>query len=362
MIIRCPNCSTTYKVSGSVFDAPKPTFRCTRCQHVFMVQVRLQSAGEEAPAAAEQQPDEVSGTGDPPDLADEPDTPPAGDTPESPPETIAATTEPAAPDLANLDPNEGGGGDLAPSYRGFEIGAPEALPAEAPAMDPVEETAAEDDDSPDLDQRQPDFEIADDSPATPTREAPPPGRPLLGQLGDSRGSIMPMASLVGLAVLAFVLVALIYQANPQPLDSLIRRIPWYGSAVFDNRHFKQTLVVESLVSGVRPVLNRTEVYIVSGKLTNRNDRSIHKVRIEARLFDAEGKQIAQQVTFVGNAISAKIIQDMTFREISLLQSLKPQSSYRIAPNGSADFTIVFPKPKTAVESFSCRVVSAEAAA
>ena len=76
----------------------------------------------------------------------------------------------------------------------------------------------------------------------------------------------------------------------------------------------------------------------------------------------EGKEVGRQVTFVGNAISARIIQDMTFREIELLQSLKPQSAYRIPANESASFTIVFPKPEAAVESFSCRVLSAEAAA
>ena len=371
MIIRCPNCSTTYKVSGSVFDAPQPTFRCTRCKHVFMVQVRLQLTEETAPAAAEPsepQTAEASGTDDPHESVDEPETPPAeetgeedipppaADAPEPFPEAVEAMDEFPDPDRVDIDMDEDDA--MAPSYRGFEIESPEKELAEAQPLEPVEEAAVEDDDSRPRDKRQPDFEIDDDFMLPPKRETPPPGR----QLGASRGSIVPLASLLGLAVLAFVLVALIYQANPQPLDSLIRRIPWYGSAVFDNRHFKQTLVVDSLASGVQPVLNQTEVFIVSGKLTNRNDRSVHRVRIEARLFDAEGKQIGQQVTFVGNAISAKIIQDMTFREISLLQSLKPQSNYRIAPNGSADFTIVFPKPKTAVESFSCRVVSAEAAA
>ena len=165
-----------------------------------------------------------------------------------------------------------------------------------------------------------------------------------------------------MALFAFVLVAVTYQVNPQPLDSVLRRIPWYGSTVFESRHIKRTLVFESLASGVQPVMNQTEVFVISGKLVNRNDRSVHKVRIEAQLFDAEGKQVGQQITFVGNAISARIIQDMTFREISLLQSLKPQSAYRIPANKSADFTIVFPKPKAPVESFTCRVLSAEAPA
>ena len=221
-----------------------------------------------------------------------------------------------------------------------------------------EQEAAAEDDIPVRNPRRPDFEIDDDFLIPPRREAEPPPPPR----ANTKGSIRPLVSLVALSLFAFVLVAVIYQVNPQPLDSVLRRIPWYGSAVFENRHIKRTLVFESLASGVQPVMNQTEVFVISGKLVNRNDRSVHQVRIEAQLFDAEGKQVGQQITFVGNAISARIIQDMTFREISLLQSLKPQSAYRIPANKSADFTIVFPKPKAPVESFTCRVVSAEAPA
>ncbi len=221
-----------------------------------------------------------------------------------------------------------------------------------------EQTAAVEDDIPVRNPRRPDFEIDDDFLFPPKREAEPPPPPR----ANTKGSIRPLVSLVALALFAFVLVAVTYQVNPQPLDSVLRRIPWYGSTVFENRHIKRTLVFESLASGVQPVMNQTEVFVISGKLVNRNDRSVHQVRIEAQLFDAEGKQVGQQITFVGNAISARIIQDMTFREISLLQSLKPQSAYRIPANKSADFTIVFPKPKAPVESFTCRVLSAEAPA
>ena len=387
MIIRCPNCSTTYRVSGSVFDAPRPTFRCTRCKHVFVVQVHLQLTEEEAPAAAEQETQpaaEASGTGDPQDgIAPGGEEPPEDDTlqddvPEEdihPPAYEAVEDEPellletsgtdagsVAEDPVDLDTDEGterdDADDAAPSYRGFEIDPVNTDLPEPGAADADEPAARPDDEAPAGNRRQPDFEIDDSLPLPSARG---PRAALRKPRNDGRGSIVPLASLAGLAVFAFVLATLIYQANPQPLDSIIRRIPWYGSAVFDSRHFKRTLVFESLVSGVRPVLNQNEVFVVSGKLTNHNDRSVHTVRIEARLFDAEGKQVGQQITFVGNAISAKIIQDMTLREITLLQSLKPQNNYRISPNGSANFTIVFPKPKTAVESFSCRVVSAEVA-
>ena len=419
MIIRCPNCSTTYKVSGSVFDAPKPTFRCTRCKHVFMVQVRLHLTDEEDSVVVEQETErtgEASGFDDRGETADPPETfdvaappedevpeedvlgedvpeedvpedqipedqipeewvpedrvveddvlPPeaelADDAPELPLETVGTGMDPMTGDPVEVDLHEGmergGPDDVAHSYRGFAIDTLETDPPETPATD--QKGGLIDDDAP-AGRRKPDFSIEDDSPVPPMRE---PREALRRHHRGGRGSIVPLVSLAGLAVFAFVLVTLMYHVNPQPLDSLIKRIPWYGNAVFDSRHFKRTLVCESLVSGVRPVLNHNEVFVVSGKLANHNDRSVHQVRIEARLFDAEGKEVAQETTFVGNAISAKIIQDMTFREISLLQSLKPQNNYQISPNGSANFTIVFPKPETTVETFSCRVVAAELAA
>ena len=385
MTIRCPSCSTTYKVNSSVFDEPKPTFRCSRCKHVFSFQVSLQLHDEESPAAApatDPMP-EAGAAGDRPVPAGSPDT---GGEPhaqgladthdsqasrvastQSPTETEQGTLElprtPADVEPADRDADETRAAGDDPGETRFEY--PDFEPfAEADRPDvqqpeSSEPTAAvEDDDLPVGTARKPDFEIDDDFLIPPKREAKPP--PPAG--AGVRSSIVPLVSLVALALCVFVLVALIYQVNPQPLDSVLRRIPWYGSTVFEDRHFKRTLVFESLASGVRPVLNQTEVFVVSGKLVNGNDRSIHKVQIEAQLFDAEGKQVGRQVTFVGNAISAKIIQDMTFREISLLQSLRPQSAYRIPANESANFTIVFPKPKAAVKSFSCRVLSAEAEA
>ena len=222
--------------------------------------------------------------------------------------------------------DEGNVRDAPTSYRGFEIDTRERNLPELSAVDSTEQAALMDDKPPTRNQRQPDFEVVDDFLLPPARETQPT---LQNPDANLKGSIVPVVSLVGLAMFAFALVTLIYHAKPQPLDSLIRWIPWYGSAVFDSRHFKRTLVFESLMSGIRPVLNDNKVFIVSGKVTNRNGRSVHKVRIEARLFDAEGKQIGQQVTYIGNAISAKIIQDMTLREIKLLQSLKPQVIHRI---------------------------------
>ena len=382
MIIRCPSCSTTYKVSGSVFDAPRPTFRCTRCKHIFTFQVRLQLDDEDpsAAAATTNQMPEAGAAGDGPvagggsDTDEEPYAEGRVDTHDSQASRVEAagshtgaaqgTLElprtSAEAESASRDSSETQA--VGEDYDEIQFDDPDFDPGvevDQPDVRPPESFDIEEDDVPIQDARKPDFEIDDDFLIRPRREAEPPPPP---PRANARGSIVPMVSLVALAGFAFVLVWLIYQVNPRPLDALLRRIPWYGNTMFENRHFKSTLVFESLVSGVQPVLNQTEVFIVSGKLVNRHDRSVHKVRLETQLFDAEGKQIGREITFVGNGITAKTIQDMPFREISMLQSLKPLSAYRIPAAQSANFTVVFPKPDTAVESFSCRVISVDAAA
>ncbi len=376
MIIRCPNCSTTYRVNGSVLDAPRPTFRCSRCKHVFTIHLRLRIHEEGSPAT-----EAAPGRGQPPvapaaggerdtrghvhdddrsgadtadrDTADtagrdaaepdpdaaEPDPETARDTPAPPqPPTHPESRPPAAASLPDTEATENAFEEVEPADPDFD-------PATTTGDDNVSAGGA----------RKPDFEIDDDF-LFPTRPTPAPA-PV-----ETRGSVVPLASLAVLSVIAFVLIALIYQVNPKPLDSMLGGIPWYGTAVFENRHFKSTLVLEGLASGVQPVQNRKEVFAVSGTLVNRGDRSIRKVRIEVQLFDAEGKQVGRQTAFVGNAISAKILQDMSLREISLLQSLEPVNSYGIPANGSANFTVALPKPKTAVKSFNCRVLSADGAA
>ena len=415
MIIRCPSCSTTYKIEGAVFDAPQPTFRCSRCKHVFAVQVRLQLRGEDAPAAETT----AAGTATPPTPEGPPSVDPCPDAEDgsdahepadtdSPADTETSEPEPTPPETGmaarSAEPPEPEPPETGAAARSAEPPEPEPEPEPAPEPEPepsapsaapirtdgdpvgvidlgdadfphpdfdppAAKTGPPDAPQPDLPEpapvietidlprrsaRTPDFRIDDDILIPPREARPAPPKP-----ADGSGSIVPFVSLVGLAVFAFVLVSVIYQMNPQALDSLIRGIPWYGEAVFENRHFKRTLAFESLVSGVQPALNQKEVFVVSGKLVNRNDRGIHRVRVEAQLFDAEGKPLARQAIFLGNAISAKIIKEMSLREIALLQSLKPQNAYPIPPNESVNFTIVFPKPGAPVESFSCRVLSAE---
>src|SRR5688572_31691283 len=35
MLVRCPKCQTTYKISDELLKGSAPAFRCSRCKHTF---------------------------------------------------------------------------------------------------------------------------------------------------------------------------------------------------------------------------------------------------------------------------------------------------------------------------------------
>ena len=170
-------------------------------------------------------------------------------------------------------------------------------------------------------------------------------------------SVIPYISLFGILLLTFSLVTLVYQAQPAKLEAYFKSVPWFGPVIFKNSHLRQGVVLESLRSGFQKILGGRKVFVISGKISNRNPVSVREIRLEGLVHTAAGKQVGRQTISVGNPISSKIIRDMTVREITILQRLKPQKRFEIAPDGSAAFTIVFLRPDKDIKSFSCRVLT-----
>jgi hypothetical protein len=102
--------------------------------------------------------------------------------------------------------------------------------------------------------------------------------------------------------------------------------------------------------------------VVTGTAQNQNPVVIREVRVAGQLYDLEGKETEQQIIWIGNAISPRIIRNMTLQDISDLQRLKPLKTFEIPPGDSIPFTIVFLKPTKETKDFSCEVLRAESEA
>jgi hypothetical protein len=86
------------------------------------------------------------------------------------------------------------------------------------------------------------------------------------------------------------------------------------------------------------------------------------VQIESALYDAAGRAVETKSIYCGNAMSLKIVKDLSTKEISLLQRLEPPKRFEIRPGESAGFSVVFLNPPAGLKEFATRVVAAQPAA
>lgn len=417
MLVKCPGCLTTYRVSENLVNSNKPAFRCSRCKLIFAlelkpkddvqknenaeVHVQLSTAKEpDLPFDSSKGGSAGSSLHDPfhsGDLGDSKDA--AGPEPTIPTSLESLRREPDEPShSAFSEPSLAGSTDFSPSMEpepqyysppepSHEEPPPEPAPfpaeenqrEEPPRPEPwsiedsqepawVKATSAPMEQSSDL-QAQPEpesqpppepekqaEEVTNDFAAPEnTRETQDAGRSLLG---GGPLSVVPYISLFGLLLLVSSLLTLMHQTQPERVEAYIRRIPWFGSQLLKNNHLGQGVIVGSLSTGYQRILGNREVFIISGKIYNQNPVSVGEVRVEGRIHDGAGKELARQAISVGNPISSKIIRDMTVREIAILQRLRPQKKFEVGPEGSAAFTIVFLKPSKEIKSFSCHVLFA----
>ncbi|MFQ5850293.1 MAG: zinc-ribbon domain-containing protein [Candidatus Binatia bacterium] len=367
MLVRCPRCFTTYRVSDRLITTPNPIFRCSRCKHVFVLELKPETkAGQDkvfSPHVPPQQHEEEDReltfsfsaveTGsteekaeEDHDLAESPETPltdnqdqrtapPGPMRAEFPPPQEAADATPLR-DQPPPEPKETEDRDKHLTFLLEEDHAPSSRKDWKLGPEPA--------------RAEQDFTLWEKERETSALANPRLGGPL---------SVVPYLSLFGVLIFTFSLITLMYQARPAGLESFIRAIPWYGPLVLKNSYLRQGIALRSLRSGYQTIHGDREVFLISGEVANDNAVSVREVRVEGHLYNAEGKEIGRQAISVGNAISAKIIRDMTAREIAILQRLSPQKKFEIPPGESVPFTIVFLKPTREIKTFSCRLLAAK---
>jgi len=346
MLVQCPKCSTTYKVSDEVIKGSAPAFRCSRCKHTFELEAETQliPGQQQGPAqhAVETDPEAELTFAFP--------VPPA---PLTPPDLVGAEIKSEKPTAAN---------DNLVNSASQETAVLKARQNQEGL--PVVET---DTNTPPVKAKQPkgkkDFAIAE---AVHTDQSK-------GQESDSVRNILPMASYVdqrasifpymtlfGLLAIGFGLVAVMSQAHPGASAAILRNIPIVGPMLLKNIHLKEGILIRSLRSGYQGIQGNREVFVVTGVALNQNPVVIREVQITGKVFNDTGRELEQQTIWLGNTISPKIIRGMTTEDIPHLQNLKPLKSFEIPPGDSVPFTIVFLRSAKAAKDFTCQVITAAA--
>jgi predicted Zn finger-like uncharacterized protein len=343
MLIQCPQCKTTYKVSEEILKGAAAAFRCSRCKHTFEV---------ETETAREEQTKKMSSREDTVRRADEDQELSFAFAPENAHETAKVDEEPfvniAAADDRRSPRNERldrwSMSDSEPKLETPFTLSERATPAKSKkTIDPPKDPQLQ----------------APQSHATASPVEPADNILSLDPYRDQQASTAPYFTLFGLLIIFYSLVVVFNYAHPKAIEDVVRSIPLVGSSVLKNNHLKNRVILQSLRADYQSIQGNREVFVVTGVALNQNPVKVREVRVAGLIYNQEGKGIEQQTVWIGNAISAKIVRGMTAQDVSDLQRLPPLKSFDIPPGDSIPFTIVFLKPGKGVKDFSCEVVTAE---
>lgn len=350
MLVQCPKCKTTYKVSDEVIKGASPAFRCSRCKHTFELET-MASAPESLqrdPPAAEQaalksaDERELSFTFGGTNAAEQGRV--QGQSVRRPAARKEATLPPPPPSQTT-----GGGDKIAEPW---SVNAPEETQEKPFTMTPppIEE-----------------YSFAAPAAASPpevSAEANSTGQEAADNIfpihtyRDQAASTAPYLTLFVLLIISFFLATAYLEAHPKVTVDVVRQIPLIGPSVVRNDFLKNGVLLKSLRANYQSIQGNREVLVVSGEAVNQNPVVIREVQVIGRLYNQRGKTIERQVIWVGNALSRKIIRGMSAQDIVDLQRLKPLKSFEVPPGDSISFAIVFLRPSKEVKDFSCRVSSA----
>ncbi|HYL59380.1 MAG TPA: DUF3426 domain-containing protein [Candidatus Acidoferrales bacterium] len=441
--IQCTSCHTRYRIDERVLPDETPTFKCSRCGHVFNAspipaksrKPVAQSRDADVEPMRAPRPSRSRAAALKPPLEDEaaPETrasaPEAEQrTTESSQESDAAASEPeihgdtsferAVP--ADSPPVESGPGDAAelpeqnhpldksfadseqPADTGeslkFDFPDDRNLPADSEPGPDLEHDES-DDSRWEVGDTPPEFESAPaprtltvaDAPRAPQRPAPtPPRRPVapfksapprfaeppaqaksagfeLGYLehDDAAAAAHGKTHASGVFLAMFFVVALGFLGaslllcdEPVAGARLLRQAPRIGS------YFARPIVPAMLVAlhdvqpAYRVLKGDQRALVITGTAQNVGTRKLHLVQIAVDLLDAGGRSLTHQGVFCGNELSAKMLGEMTPREIEFSQGLNPQRSFAMEPSGAAPFLMVFINPPAAARQFRISVTQA----
>jgi predicted Zn finger-like uncharacterized protein len=293
MTVSCPNCETRYRLPPRSKLGAHPTFRCTRCDHVF------DPDGEaEAPSVDEEAEDEPTAVDDEEErftLEAEDDDEPEIDLPPPPPKKKAKRGRAAKVRVE-------------------------------PAVEPDEDDEVEEED-----------DVAEDD-ARPER--PPPSA--------ARFALRAMLAVT----LGYALLSVYFYTHPSRVGELLGSVPVIGQQLAEARLNPASIQLTDVRGEYQRVKGDLLVFVVTGVAINNAPVPVSGIQIQGRI---SGKEDLRQVVFCGAA--PRDVRDLTAREIDLLQTLTPPKDWMLAPGQSGHFLVAFVTPPVPLREFSAEVVA-----
>jgi predicted Zn finger-like uncharacterized protein len=384
MLVQCPSCRVTYRVEDNTVKIPNPTFRCSRCKHIFVLGSKASASWSRESATTatlrkdEEENRELTFSFPSSQRNPEQENHDKADFRFPDPQETQARRDPLDAVLTQPLQSEG------PSFPGRDNLSLHEVPSEPWRLADNHHAAADANHnsavvsiSSSHPAEQEFFEIPQDVPhavdaaSQEVADFAAPRKPPLSAsqerevlMTDSRKqgkplSVLPYMCLFGCLLIVYSVITFINQASPHSVEPFLKAIPWLGASIFKNNHLRLGVDLKLARPSFQPIPGNREVFLISGVALNHNPIGVRGIQLEGNIYNADGKEIERQTIWVGNAISSKIIRGMTAQEISDIQKLPPLKRFEIAPEESITFAIVFFRPSKEIKYFTCRVLSTD---
>jgi hypothetical protein len=165
-----------------------------------------------------------------------------------------------------------------------------------------------------------------------------------------------------LTLAAYACLSLVFYLFPRAGISILGSLPWVGFLVLEDHRLHQRVVLDPLSAAFETLNDNKTVLVISGIATNKNALSLREIEIEGKIYDSQGRELGHEIISGGNALSRKVLRDLTAKDISVLQVQKARQQFAIPAKESTEFVIVFLNPNLNATKFNARVISARAVA
>ena len=217
---------------------------------------------------------------------------------------------------------------------------------------PAEPTALSADASLEADDDGPEFTFGDEE----VLEVPPPKPPPRAAAPEpARSGAMPARfALRALftVTLGYAILSVYLYTHPDRTAQLLGRLPVLGAPLVETRLSPASILLADVRGDYRRVKGEQLVFVISGTAVNNASVAVRGIQVEGKIRASEE---LRKVVFCGAA--PRDVQDLSLREIALLQTLEPPKDWALAPGEQASFVIVFPGPPPDLKDFAAEVVA-----
>jgi predicted Zn finger-like uncharacterized protein len=320
MIVQCPYCATRYQVDEKRFNAPNPMLKCSRCRHVF-------------PAPGSKKPNTSTKPKKTAPAEDESLTLPF--------ENASWKDDDGEPAAEDGDPQEG-----------FVLGTESKVEAEEDVDPAIEEPTAPEmlvEEDQEDEEEPPDLTFGDDEESEPERRRP---------VDTERNAVRAVLVFLLLMIAGYGILTRALFASPVLADRLLGPLPVIGTLASD-RFLARDVTLVGVQGSFQKIKEGKEVFVITGEVVSAAPITLGTIEIRGQLLDSGGKVLAEKTIYCGNVVSAKLLNDLSPRQVSVLQKMAPPKQFSVKPGASAGFVVVFMDPPKGAAELTAQVVGAQ---